>query len=243
MNPQLKLLVSLQKIKDSAMVLEKSLAAIPGQIKGGAGFRDEKQKLLKEAQDEIDALKKKRRDLESAVQNENDHMAKIKVKLPNVKTNKEYQAIIAEVDVVKEKVSKIEDQELEVMEILESKEKALPAIKKACQEEEEKFKAYEKKKAVEAERVKAELEGLALERAKITDHLEKAWLKKFDQLTKAREGVAVVELLKNICGGCHQHILPQTIVNAKIGKDIQECSSCLRLLYWVEESEEEQAPK
>lgn len=243
MNPQLKLLVSLQKIKDSAMILEKSLAAIPGQIKSGAADRDEKQKILKDANDEIEELKKKRRDFENAVKNENDHMAKIKIKLPNVKTNKEYQAILAEVDGVKEKVSGIEDKELEVMEILELKEQGLPAIQKACKEEEDRFKEYEKKKENEADRVKKELEALVAERTKITDLLEPEWLKKFNQLTQSREGVAVVGLIRNVCQGCHQQILPQRMVNAKVGKEIQECSNCLRMLFWIEEETEEKAPK
>ena len=242
MNPQLKLLINLQEFKDSAMVLEKSLSAIPDQIKAGAGDRDEKQRLLQEARDEIEGLKKKRKDLESEVQSENDHMAKIKVKLPNVKTNKEYQAILSEVDAVKEKVSGIEDQELEIMEILEQKESQLPAIQKACKEEEGRFKEYEKKKENEADRVKSELQEIADKRKKISETVEAQWLKKFDRLTEAREGLAVVGLIKNICQGCHQQILPQTMVNVKSGKEIQECSNCMRILFWVEESEEE-APK
>ena len=66
-------------------------------------------------------------------------MAKAKTKLPAVKTNKEYTAILVEVDAIKEKVSKIEDMELEVTEALEVKAKEIPGVEKKCKEEDAYF--------------------------------------------------------------------------------------------------------
>ena len=113
---QLQQLVDLQKIDDQISEHKKILADIPLQLESARGELEEKKNILKVVTDEIEALQKQRKDLELEVQGENDHMAKAKTKLPSVKTNKEYTAILVEIDTIKEKVSKIEDKELEIME-------------------------------------------------------------------------------------------------------------------------------
>ena len=116
---QLQQLVHLQNIDDQIFEHKKILADIPVQLDSARAELEEKKNILKVVTEEIETLQKQRKDLELEVQGENDHMAKAKTKLPAVKTNKEYTAILVEVDAIKEKVSKIEDMELEVMEALE----------------------------------------------------------------------------------------------------------------------------
>ena len=157
---QLQQLVDLQKIDDQISEHKKILADIPLQLESARGELEEKNNILKVFTEEIEVLQKQRKDLELEVQDENDHMAKAKNKLPSVKTNKEYTAILAEIDAIKEKVSKIEDKELEVMEILEVKAKEIPSIEKKCKEEDANFNEYRLKKEGEEKRFKQELEDL-----------------------------------------------------------------------------------
>jgi predicted nucleic acid-binding Zn-ribbon protein len=69
--------------------------------------------------------------LEQDVAAEKDHMAKTKIKLPNVKTNKEYSAILAEVETIKNKISGWQTEELEILEELDLQEAKISAIKEA----------------------------------------------------------------------------------------------------------------
>ena len=105
MNPLLQRLISLQKIDDELAELRKGQAQIPGQIESARSAMNEKKQFFDGARKEIEDLQKERKQLEMDVQSENDHMAKAKIKLPNIKTNKEYTAILAEVAAIKEKVS------------------------------------------------------------------------------------------------------------------------------------------
>ena len=139
---QLQQLVVLQSLDDEIADHRKLLAEIPLQIDAGSAELEEKKKILSNAKEELDALQKKRKDIELEVQGENDHMAKAKTKLPAVKTNKEYTAILSEVEAIKEKVSGLEDKELEIMEILEEKQKEVPGIEKICKEEDASFQEY-----------------------------------------------------------------------------------------------------
>ena len=242
MNPQLQSLIELQKMDNEIVELERGKAAIPQQIESGKAGIKEKQSQLKKAEDTLVELQKKRKDLEMNVAAENDHVAKTKVKLSAVKTNKEYSAIIVEVDAVKEKILALEDQELELMELLEEKERGLPPLKANCKEEEEKFNAYKLKKEAEAERTEKELEVIRPRRSQVANALEAKLLEHYSKVFKARDGLAVVVIHENICQGCHQQILPQQVIDVKVGETINHCEQCSRILYW-EEKRETAVPK
>ena len=234
---QLQQLVQLQKIDDQIFEHKKALADIPIQLDSARAELEEKKNILKVVTEEIETLQKQRKDLELEVQGENDHMAKAKTKLPAVKTNKEYTAILVEVDAIKEKVSKIEDMELEVMEALEVKAKEIPGVEKKCKEEDAHFNEYRLKKATEEERFKQELEELVEKRKNISAQLETVILKRYEKISNSRDGRAVAGLRENICQGCFQQVLPQMVIEVKVAEKIHQCEGCMRFLFWDEVTE------
>ncbi len=241
MNAQLKHLIELQAIDLEIAECQGAIDRIPGQLESAqAGMRkiEEEQKA---AHDVIDDLKKKRHKLEMDVQAENDHMAKIKQKLPTVKTNKEYTAILAEVDAVKEKIARFEDEELAIMETLEEKEKELPAIDARFKEEQAQYNEYKAKKEAEAERAKKELTADLAKREELAKNIEPQWARNYEKVLKARGGKAVVPMQDGVCQGCFQQLLPQMVVEIKVGEVIHRCAECSRFLYFIPKPEAEAA--
>ena len=234
---QLQQLVQLQKIDDQILEHKKTLVDIPTQIDSARAELEEKKNILKVVTEEIETLQKQRKDLELEVQGENDHMAKAKTKLPAVKTNKEYTAILVEVDAIKEKVSKIEDMELEVMEALEVKAKEIPGVEKKCKEEDAYFNEYRLKKDTEEKRFKQELEELVEKRKNISAQLDTVILKRYEKISNSRDGRAVAGLRENICQGCFQQVLPQMVIEVKVAVKIHQCGGCMRFLFWDEVTE------
>jgi predicted nucleic acid-binding Zn-ribbon protein len=243
MKKELEKLILLQKGDIEIAEFERALGGIPGQIDAARSGMEEKKRRLDQALAAMEDGKVRRRKLEQEAQAEADHMAKVKTKLPAVKTNKEYSALLAEIDAIKEKVSGIEDQELELMESLESEEREIPTFQAAFKEEESAFKEYEAKKNAEAERVRQQLEDARARREGLVETLDAKWVNSYDKVFRAREGQAVVPLKDNICQGCFQHILPQMVIDIKIGEKVFQCQHCSRFLYWPEESPETALPK
>ena len=239
---QLQQLIVLQSLDDEIAEHKKLLVDIPLQIDAGCTELEEKKKILSNAKEELDALQKERKDLELAVQGENDHMAKAKTKLPAVKTNREYTAILSEVEAIKVKVSGLEDKELEIMEILEEKQKEVPGIEKRCNEEDARFQEYKAKKDAELDRMKQELGVLVAKRENVSGQLDRVIMQRYEKVAGSRDGRAVVMLQGSICQGCFQQILPQMVIDVKIGESIQQCANCIRFLY-REEVPEAATPK
>ena len=131
-------------------------------------------------------------------------------------------------------MSKIEDKELEVMEILEVKAKEIPGVENKCKEEDANFNVYRLKKETEEKRFKQELEDLMVKRKKLSDQLDTPTLKSYEKISTSREGRAVAGLRENVCQGCFQQVLPQTVIDVKIGEKIHQCNGCMRFLFWDE---------
>ncbi len=241
MNPQLQQLISLQEVDLEIQALQKQLTEIPKQIETSLSHLNEEKKELEAAQQEIKDLQKTRSKLEQDAASENDRMAKTKVKLPAVKTNKEYSALLAEIEVAKGKVSEIEDLELETMEKLEAKESELPKFKSKFDEEEKKFKEFKKQKEENAEATKKDVAELKVKRDNIFKDIDTQWSTHYEKILTAREGLAVVSLDGAVCLGCHQQILLQTSIEVKLGDKIHLCQHCSRILYFIPEEEIEPA--
>lgn len=241
MNPQLQQLISLQEVNFEIQFLQKQLKEIPKQIETSLAHLNKEKKELENAQQEIKDLQKTRSKLEQDAASENDKMAKTKVKLPAVKTNKEYTALLAEIESAKKKVSDIEDLELEIMESLEAKESELPKFKNKFSAEEKKFQEFKKQKEENAAIVEKNIAELKVKHDSIFKDIDAKWSRHYEKILEARDGLAVVSIDHNVCQGCNQQILLQIAIEIKIGEKIHLCQHCSRILYFIPEEETEPA--
>jgi len=234
---QLKYLVGLQKKDNEINDLRKSLEIIPGQIASGQKELEGKRGKLNALQADIDSLKKQRNQLEQDAKTEADHMAKTKTKLPTVKTNKEYTAILHETDAIKAKITEIEDKELEIMELLDAKEQEIPGLEAEFKGEEDQFRQYKQKKEAEQARAQKELEEAEAQRAGLIKDIDPKFVAHYNRILKARENLAVVMIVGDTCQGCHQNLQPQVALEVRTGMKVHQCQSCDRFLCFIPEPE------
>ena len=234
---QLKCLVRLQEKDNEINDLKKSLEIIPGQIASGQKELEGKRGKMNALQAEIDSLKKQRGQLEQDAKTEADHMAKTKTKLPTVKTNKEYTAILHETDAIKTKITEIEDKELEIMELLDTKEQEIPGLEAEFKAEEDQFRQYKQQKETEQARARKELDEAEAQRAALAQDIDPKLASQYDRVRKARENIAVVTIKGETCQGCHQNLQPQVALEVRTGVKVHQCQSCDRFLCFIPEPE------
>lgn len=239
MNFQLQKLVSLQGIDLEISELKKMLKLFPEQIESALTELEGKKKELNELKALIDSLQKKRNKLEQDVAVENDHMAKTKTKLPAVKTNKEYTAILTEVEAIKEKVSNWETEELEIMEELELEEAKKPGLMETFKIEESAFAEYKAQKDKEIAATSKDLETALANRKEVFDLIESKWAVYYEKVVKLRGDKAVVTLSDDTCQGCHHQTLPQLAIEVRTNEKIETCRHCDRIMYSIAESDTE----
>ena len=187
-------------------------------------------------------LQKERRRLEMELMGVESQIMKYQSQLSEVKTNKEYQAILHEIDTCKQERSRLDEK---ILIDMEETEKGNAMARRREEALKEKRGATERNKQVLQQKLAAlQLEKGALERAR--DDLQKtipgAWLDPFLKVARQRKGLALVPVREELCGGCHVRVMPKLIQEVRRSIGLIACDSCKRFLYVPEEAAAVHAP-
>ena len=181
----------------------------------------------------IEEYHKQYRALEADVQLNLAKIQKSQEKLRSVKTNKEYQSSLKEIDDIKAVNSKLEDEMLEFLEKIESAEDALKDRKQhytEIVEDSNQEKESVKRDAAQRQEKLVELES---NRAAIAAELDPGLLEIFSRVkSKQIDGVAIVAVMDAICQGCNMNIPPQIYNELQRFDSLKYCPSCDRIIYW-----------
>lgn len=240
MNADLERLIALQKLDTKIAEQEKILKSMPEEIELARSGLEKAEGDLKVFDDEIEADKKRRKELEAEVEDLQDKIAKAKAKLPQVKTNVEYRAILKEQETLEKNINALEDEQLELMEKIEGRTGGRQELSDTVNSEKEKFEKIKAEKEKEIAQAKSHLEGLGKDREATLSQINPSVLKEYEKVLKTREGMGVAKVRENLCLGCNQLIPPQLYYQIRTSDELFRCPHCNRFLYFaLQEAENE----
>ncbi|MCP4625827.1 MAG: hypothetical protein GY850_20285 [bacterium] len=235
---QIETLVKVQLIEIEAGKLKLYLKGVPAQISGLEQQLDEFIRGVENDQGAIDEFNKQYRAFEADVQQNLNKIEKSEEKLRSVKTNKEYQSSLKEIDNIKSANSSLEDEMLEFLEKIETAEKALKDRKQYYNEIVD--ESNQEKEAIrkDADKRKEKLVELESKRAAIATDLDAGLIEIFNQVkNKQGDRVAIVAVQDAVCQGCHMNIPPQVYNELQRCDSLRYCPSCFRIIYWQNQEE------
>ena len=191
---------------------------------------------LDQAKRDLEQARLARRAFEKEVESFQAETVKLERQLHDVKTNKEYQAMLHEIEGVKAKRS---DQETKILESFEREETLAAAVKAAerrVQEEEARLRQGEEELARESAALEQRVHSLTQDRDAVKPRVPAQLLSRYDRLLGARDGIAVTEVRKGACGACFKALTPHAMQEARRGDTIQVCEACGRIVILVESS-------
>ncbi|WP_457551853.1 zinc ribbon domain-containing protein [Desulfobacula sp.] len=188
---------------------------------------------LQENKDNLSRTMESCRDIEREIQVVDDRIIKSNEKLRMVKTNKEYNLFLREVDDNKKRKDVLET---ELLEYLDEKE----AMEKIVQESEKEFNLL--KDQIESEQKEIEQQSIA-DRELLDEYLalkkdigktlEPSLMNRFGKISKMHNGSAVAQVRKEVCLGCFMNIPPQLYIEVQRGNSLISCPQCSRILYYI----------
>jgi uncharacterized protein len=230
-NPELRNLVALQDLELKISVLQKQVSDIPNQSQS---MNAELQRIKDEHQAKVTHAKElanNRRILEGQVDLSRSKLSRLKDQLMAVKTNKEYTAMLHEIQLVEAQIRGEEDKILEFMEEMEGQENSLKEAEKEmlrhCAEIQENIR----KSNESAPQLEADLSQMNEEKASIESRIPSELLARYRRIAEARKGVALAEAKDELCSACHIRIRPQMYADLLRTENIQSCDSCSRILF------------
>ncbi len=238
MNADIDALIAIQKI-DSEIARKTRLAdkILPEELeKIREDHRNAEQK-LENFEKQLEEENKRRRDLESAVEDTKSNIAKAKQKLPEVKTNVEYRAILKELDNFEKKIVAMEDEQIGLMETIEEKSSEKERLVREAAAEEKKFNAIRAEKEDGIKSLKNRIAELQTQRKSILNGITPSILNNYEKISKQRNGVGITNVVDGSCQGCYQLITPQLYYLLRTSEGIFQCPHCNRYLYYIPEEE------
>ncbi len=231
MNPIVEQLLRLQRLDTDIRALGHDLQQIPKK----SNLIDDKVRAVRDPLDralqEKADLEQARSDQEAAIKSLEDKERQLKLKMPEIRSNEEYSALLREMDATKRERDKTEERSLKAMERLEALEVELPPLEDAYKKGEEGVAADRAALKSEQEHISAELLAKQKERGLLQAEMKPAWFKKYTHIAAQRNGLAVAAVKGGTCQGCFIGVRPKLVQDLHYGEDVVSCEGCQRILY------------
>ena len=224
-------LIQLQAVDSQIYSLDDEKRAKPQEIEAlKSSFEAKKQSLAALEKISLD-LQKDKKDKELELASKEDVGKKFQVQLYQLKTNKEYNAMLAQIQDAKADASVVEDKILEVMDKLDKSKKDIEEEKKRLAEEEQVCNAELKKIQDRIKEIDERLAQFEGQRKQIVPDIEKNILSQYERILQSRDGLAIVSVKNNSCMGCNMFVPAQVINLIQMYERIITCEVCNRILF------------
>ena len=233
MDSKLGTLIRFQELNLKIVKLEKHTQRIPEEIEAHRQTLEESRQSLVEEEQLIEEVQARQRELELEVASLREELSKHKTQLMEVKTNKEYQAMLREIEGGERGIEAKEDQILEGMMAIEEREKVVQRAQ--TEYEKEKNEILSKQSKLEGFAAQAEIEILVLqkERGQVEGEMPEELTQQYQRIASVRNGVALAEAKDQSCQGCHVKLRPQLFTEIRTTQRIITCENCNRFLYYA----------
>ena len=228
---QLSGLVKLQTVDSEIYSLRLEKSAKPEELKVmEAAFEAKKAHLAELDKKSLD-LQKQRKDKELELASKEEAIKKLQGQLYSLKTNKEYQTMLQQIQDAKADSSVIEDKLLELFDKADAVKNEVEKEKQKLKDEEKVFAAEKKKIDDRVKEIDDRLAQLEAQRKQALQDIDPKILGQYERILANRDGLAIVTVKGNSCGGCNMFVPPQVINLIKMYEHIITCEMCNRILY------------
>ncbi len=161
-----------------------------------------------------------------------------KIKLAQITNNKEYFAVLKEIESSEKEMSAFETGLLELLEEVEALQSQISDQQTLLTEKDEEISTRKAETSSQVKKLTKKSSSSQRKRKKIIKLLDKRLLARYDRIRR-RFPNAVVNVKRGTCMGCHVNVPPQVYINLLKGEEILNCPNCQRIMYSEPETDSE----
>jgi predicted nucleic acid-binding Zn-ribbon protein len=245
MNQNLQNILELQAALSRLREAEERLQGIPEWMRElhdeHAARRGEIQALEETAEEAV----RQRRAAEAAVQDAQEKLKRYQQQINRVSTQREYGALLQEIDTVKGQISSQEEQAFSSLEHYEQAQKDLAALRESFREVEERYSAEMGRWEGEKPEIARQAEDLRGRISDLKQRLPRNVVSQFERILE-RYPAGAVAPVRPIerpgrgqrdwhCAACNYRVRPQAVVEIRNGSALVQCDACKRILFLEEQ--------
>ncbi len=237
MGPLLKGLIKLQSVENRLRVVNAKLTRCRRSVIFQENQLRALQSALEAKKEEIKLTRVQSDRLEVELKSRDEHIAKYRAALNLAKTNKEYSAILTELNTNKADNSKLEADILELMKTTEADNAACVELEAQIDEQTEKVNEIRKTAEARAIDIEQEVTRVQLEWKAASEGISPDALEVFKRIADTYDGEALANAQQQdertgvySCGGCFMRTPDEVVNQLMTNDDLIRCSNCSRIL-------------
>ena len=213
--------------------LKEELMHIPAERQQHESRLSTTQAALDAAKHKIKQLESDRKKLELDVEARKQLIERYSLQQFQTKKNEEYRALAHEIDMCKDAIVKLDDQQLEIMEQMEAAQKQLAAATQSAAEAKKTIDARLADLSSREQNLKKDLAQLESNRSELASAVDEDTRARYERLFRHKGHNVVVGVQHGVCGGCHMTLNRQVLVTCKQEQEVITCPNCARILYYT----------
>jgi predicted nucleic acid-binding Zn-ribbon protein len=245
MNQNLQNILGLQVALTQLREAEQRLHGIPDWMRELHDEHERRKTEIQALEGVAEEAARQRRTAEAAVQDAQEKLKKFQQQINRVSTQREYGALLQEIDTVKGQISGQEEAAFSSLERSEQTQKELAALRESFRDIEERYAAELSRWEAEKPAVARQVEELRARIADLKGRLPRGVTSQFERIYDrySSSAVAPVRPIERPgkgqrewhCVACNYRVRPQSVVEIRNGSSLVQCDACKRILYLEEE--------
>jgi predicted nucleic acid-binding Zn-ribbon protein len=241
MSQHLETIVELQAALNRLRESERRLHSIPDWMRELHDEHASNRAEIEDLETAVEEAAKERRAAEAETADAQEKLKKYQQQINRVSTQREYGALLQEIDTVKSQIAESEEKGLSSLERAELAQKELDAKREGFRELNERYSAELARWEAEKPGVARQMDELQTLVIELRAKLPKPMASQFERILERYPGgaLASVRLIARPgkaqrewhCAACNYRVRPQSIVEIRNGSSLVQCDSCKRILY------------
>jgi predicted nucleic acid-binding Zn-ribbon protein len=238
MGVMLEALLALQDIELQIVDIRRQLATRQRSVKQQAAKVRAAEEALATEREELKRLQIQMDEVDMDLKSRSAHISKLRDNLNTVRTNKEYAAVLSQLNNEKADVTRLESRAFELLTSVEAKKKALAEHQQAVQLEAQRVAALEGQVAQAQSSFMDRLTALERQREAACAGLDGKALELFNRISERYDGEVMARVIQVhprrqefLCDGCNLSLAAER-ANALMTRDeLITCDNCGRILH------------
>jgi len=226
--------------------IERELAQVKRRLKARQNAVSIQKRRIDQLQERWDALDGKsltrRQDADRCeldLRQSEERVSRLRTALNSAKTNKEYAAILTQINTLKADNAKLEDSTLKIMQDVDAIRAEANGIRQEIDKETRRLQEIEQTNAAEIEKLNGMMASLVANRGEATKNLDGEGLRVFNRMAEKYDGEAMAAIqiegkrapFDYICGGCYMSLNAEHANALRVRDEVRTCDNCGRILY------------